>query len=221
MFTKVLIAEDFQDTNQGIVNALKEELKISEIQDESFCDKAYNRLLVAVNMGKPFQLLITDLSFKEGTLSQKLHSGYELVRAARELQPDLKVIVNSMIDDPVQIKNLFDELRIDAYVCKGRQSLNELIHAVGKVYNDETYISSQIDMNLAANVFELDEMDLFILKELSNGFKKKEIRSKLQKAQLKPNSESAIDKRVSKLFVAFHVRNTTHLVAKLTREGVI
>ena len=34
MFKKVLIAEDFQDTNQGISEMLREKLQIPFIQDE-------------------------------------------------------------------------------------------------------------------------------------------------------------------------------------------
>ena len=221
MFKKVLIAEDFQGDNKSIVDTLKSQLNIAEVQEEFYCDKAFNRLKLAYMNSEEFELLITDLSFKESHITQTLTSGVELIEAARRLQPDIKVIVNSMEEQAVKIKPLFDTYHINAYVCKGRQSLDELVKAMQAVACGTTYLSPQIDLNTAKNVFELDELDLVILKNLAEGLSKKEIRYKLKKMDLRPNSESSIDKRVSKLFDEFGAKNSTELVAKLIREGLI
>ncbi|MCC4212021.1 response regulator transcription factor [Leeuwenhoekiella parthenopeia] len=221
MFKKVLIAEDFQGDNKSIVDTLKAELNIPQVQEEFYCDKAYNRIQLTHNTPEAFELLITDLSFKENHTPRTFTSGVELIEAARKLQPDLKIIVNSMEEQAVKIKPLFDTYHINAYVCKGRQSLDELVKAIQAVASGNTYLSPQIDLNTARNVFELDEVDLFILKHLSEGFNKKEIRDKLKLKDLRPNSESSIDKRVSKLFDEFGAKNSTELVAKLIREGLI
>ena len=221
MFRKVLIAEDFQGDNKSIVDTLKHKLKIVQVEEEYYCDKAFNRLRVAFNNQEAYDLLITDLSFKENHIPQKLTSGIGLIDAARKVQPDLKIIVNSMEENPVKIRSLFEKEHINAYVCKGRQSLDELVKAMQTVAGGRTYLSPQIDLNTAKNVFELDELDLFILKNLAEGLSKKEIRYKLKKEDLRPNSESAIDKRVSNLFAEFGAKNSTELVAKLIREGLI
>ncbi|WP_339708458.1 DNA-binding response regulator [uncultured Kriegella sp.] len=221
MFKKVLIAEDFQDTNRGIVDALRNKLNIREIQEELYCDTAYNRLKLALEKEASFDLLITDLFFKESHIDRKLSSGTELIKAAKTLQPSLKVIVNSMEDNPVKIKVLFHDYKIDGYVCKGRHSLVELVNAIDTVSVDKTYVSPQINLSVSNNVFELDEYDLLILKDLADGFSKKEIVEKFKRENISPNSESTIDKRVSKLFDEFGAKNTTHLIAKLTREGKI
>ena len=221
MFKKVLIAEDFQGDNKSIVDTLKAKLRIPEVQEEFYCDKAFNRLKVAHINQESYDVLITDLSFKKDHTHQNLVSGYELIEVSRKLQPDIKIIVNSMEENPVQIKTLFDSYKINAYVCKGRQSLDELVKAMELVRDGAFYISPQIDLNLGKNVFELDELDLVILKNLANGLSKKQIRVKLKKMDLRPNSESAIDKRVSKLFDEFGAKNSTELVAKLIREGLI
>ena len=221
MYTKVLIAEDFQGDNKSIVDTLSEVLKIPTIQEEYYCDQAYNRLQTALQHKDPFQLLITDLSFKEGRLDRKLSSGIELIKASRKLYPGLQVIVNSIEDNPVKINQLFNDLKIDGYVSKGRQSLNELVEAVKNAFENKKYVSPQIHLNTSNNVFELEEIDLIVLNELAEGFSKKEIREKLVRENRKPNSESSLDKRVSRLFVAFEVKNTTELVAKLIRKGII
>lgn len=76
MFKKILIAEDFQDTNKGIANALENRFQIEQLQEELYCDKAYNRFKSAFTENEPFDLVITDLSFKEGpSLADLLRGG--------------------------------------------------------------------------------------------------------------------------------------------------
>lgn len=221
MFKKVLIAEDFQDTNQGIVDTLRTQCNISVIQEELYCDKAYNRLKVALSQNEPFELLITDLLFKKDHVDRRLTSGLELIRAAREIQPDLKIIINSMEDNPAKVNTLFKEENINAYVCKGRHGMSELVKAIQEVYHNRTFVSPQISLNVSDNVFELDEFDIMILKDLADGLTKKEISERLKQRNITPNSESTIDKRVSKLFDEFGAKNTNHLLAKLIRKDKI
>jgi len=221
MFKKVLIAEDFQDTNQGISEMLRDTLHIPVLQDELYCDKAYNRLKYAVTKKEPFELLITDLFFKGDHVQRKLTSGLQLIAAARAIQPNLKVIVNSMEDNPVTVNALFKEEKVNGYVCKGRHGLTELVNAVQKVYHNRTYVSPGIDLNVSNNVFELEEFDLMILQSLAEGLTKKEISEKFKKEHITPNSESTIDKRVSKMFDEFGAKNTNHLIAKMIREEKI
>lgn len=221
MFKKVLVAEDFQDTHKGIVNALENRLHIETIQEELYCDTAYNRCRSAYENGQGYDLLITDLTFKESHLDRRLASGQELIAAVRKMDAHIKVIVNSMIDRPMEINALFKEQQINGYVCKGRNSLNELVEAIQEVYQNRTYVSPQLNLNAASSVFELDTYDLMILKDLADGFTKKEISQKLKKGNILPNSESTIDKKVSRLFDEFGAKNTHHLIAKLIKQGRI
>lgn len=186
MFTKVLLAEDFQDTNLGIVSALKNNLNIKSIQEELYCDKALNRIKLALADNHPFDLLITDLHFKKDHVQSSISNGVALIKAARAMQPNLKVIVNSMVDNPTTINSLFNQEKINGYVCKGRHGLVELIKAVQEVYQNKTYISAQINLKQADNVFELKPFDLAILKDLANGLTKKEISEKLRKQNISP-----------------------------------
>ncbi|OEK09665.1 response regulator receiver protein [Flavivirga aquatica] len=220
MFKKILVAEDFGGENLGIIQTLTEKLKGVEIQNELYCDKAYNRFKIAETNNIPFELLITDLHFKESLVSRKLSSGIELINAIKLIQPKIKVIVYSMVDNVTQINTLFKEQNINGYVCKGRHGLTELISAIYNIYQNKTYLSPQI--NLVDNdVFELDNFDLSILKELANGFNKKEIVQKFKEQNITPNSESTIDKKISKLFDHFEAKNTTHLISKLIKIGVL
>ncbi|SHJ87728.1 helix-turn-helix domain-containing protein [Pseudozobellia thermophila] len=221
MFNKILIAEDFQDTNKGIVNALETRLPIKTMCGELYCDKAYNRFKAALDENQPFELLITDLSFKEGPVPRRLTSGQDLIKEVRTHDPNIKIIVNSMIENPVQINRLFTEYQINGYVCKGRNSLDELVNAIYEVCQNRTFVSPHINLNSANTVFELDEYDLMILKDLAEGFTKKEISQRLKGRNISPNSESTIDKKVSRLFDQFEAKNTHHLIAKLIKQGKI
>lgn len=221
MFKKILIAEDFQDTSKGIAEALESRLQIQEIQEEQYCDKAYNRFKVAHKNATPYDLLITDLTFKETHSARRITSGKALIETLRTIDPNLKVIVNSMIDNPAEINLLFKEQKINGYVCKGRNGLLELTNAINEVYQNRTYVSPQINLNSTDAVFELDEFDLMILKELADGLTKKEVSEKFKAQNIKPNSESTIDKKVSKLFDEFGAKNTQNLIAKLARKGKI
>lgn len=219
MFKKILIAEDFQDTNKGIVHALEVNLQIDIIQEELYCDKAFNRFKVAFEKGEPYELLISDLTFKESHVDRRLTSGIDLIKAIRSVDKNIKIIVNSMIDNPTDINALFKNQKINGYICKGRNSLNELIEGIHEVYQNRTFVSPQLNLNILNSVFELDKYDMIILKDLAEGFTKKEISEKLKKLNISPNSESTIDKKVSKLFDEFGAKNTHHLIAKLIKQG--
>lgn len=95
MFTKVLIAEDHEIENLGVINTLKE-LEIADFTFVNYCDEAYNRIDGAIKDGNVFQLLITDLGFIRDHRDQRLTSGQELIREALTLQPDLKIIAFSI-----------------------------------------------------------------------------------------------------------------------------
>ncbi|WP_435182401.1 hypothetical protein [Cellulophaga omnivescoria] len=112
-----------------------------------YSDKAYNRAVVAYKNNVPFQLLVTDLQFKEGYTYRKLTSGIELINAIERIQHTIKVIVNSMEDYLTKIKALFKEQKMNGFVCKGRENLNEHMTAIQDVYNGNSYVSPQINMS--------------------------------------------------------------------------
>ena len=221
MFKKVILAEDFQGENQGIAETLHEKLAIKELQNEFYCDKAFTRLKVALKNNEPYELLVTDLFFEPDHVDRKLTSGSELIKAARALQPGLKIIVHSMENNPIHINTLFKEHKINGYVCKGRNGMVELVNAINEVFHNRTYVSPQLNLTATNNAFELDDFDRAILKELANGLTKKEVSDKFKKENRTPNSESTIDKRISRLYDEYEAKNTTNLLFKLAKEGKI
>ncbi|WP_378178243.1 response regulator [Aquimarina sp. SS2-1] len=221
MFTKVLVAEDYEIANQGIVKVLNDEVDIRNIHEAKYCDDAYLKFRKAHQDGELFELLITDLSFKEDHKVQIRTSGIELIQDIRKIQPDIKVIVYSQESRPDKINMLFQKLNINGYVCKGQHAVKELVNCVQGVYKGETVLPAEVTDATKDNIINLDDFDMMLLEELAQGFTKKEIVQKLKKQKISPNSESTIDKRVSKLFDDFKAKNTTHLVAIVKDLGLL
>ena len=62
MFTKILIAEDEDSDNLGIVSAVREHTH-AHVATAQFCDKTLLKIKEALQKERPYELLISDLSF--------------------------------------------------------------------------------------------------------------------------------------------------------------
>jgi len=222
MFKKVIIAEDLDAMNLGIQQVLKD-LNIENFQHSKYCDEALLKVRKAIQDNEPYDLLISDLSFKTDHREVKIASGDELVQKVRELQPDIKIIAYSVEDKSYRIKSLFDNAGIDAFVLKGLNSIEELKKAINLIYaSDETFISPEVASALQEkNNFEIDDLDINILKHLSLGTMQDDITNTFQELGIKPNSKSTIEKRISKLKDFFKATNTVHLVSITKDMGII
>ncbi len=222
MFKKVLVNEDLGSINHGIAHILSDRTGVEEIQQAQYCDDAYLKFRRAQRDGQPFDLLVTDLSFKESHRERKLVSGVQLIEAIRSIQPDIKIVVYSMEDRPAKVRSLFADQCIDAYVCKGRYGLNELVQSISEVYNNKRFISPRLASIMSKNnVFELKDYDLLLLKHLSDGLTQEQIGEYFKKNHISPNSISSIEKRLNKLKFNFKAKNAIHLVAMTKDLGLL
>ncbi|MFC4633578.1 response regulator [Dokdonia ponticola] len=222
MFDKILIADDLGNTNYSVNHILREEYRISNIVQVQYCDDAHIKFIKAHQDKKPFELLITDLSFKEDHRSQNLSSGNTLISSIREIDSEIKIIVYSTEDRSSKINNLFKTYGIDGYVCKGRNGLKELLDSVKQVYNNQKYISPELAIALrTSSVFEIEEYDILLLDRLSNGYVKDEIAINFRKNNISPCSISSIEKRLNKLKIQFKAKNTIHLVTMVKDLGLL
>ncbi|MEP7095023.1 MAG: response regulator [Flavobacterium sp.] len=222
MFKKVLIAEDLDTMNLGIEQVLKD-LNIVYFQHSKFCDEAFLKIRAAINQNEPYDLLISDLSFKPDHRKAEITNGDELVKKVRALQPDIKIIAYSVEDKNYRIKSLFDIAGVDAFVSKGLNSIEELKKAIHLIYSSkQKYISPEVASALQEkNNYEIDDVDIKILKYLSAGTSQDEIIDIFKNSDIKPNSKSAIEKRLSKLKDFFKANNTVHLVSITKDMGII
>ncbi|MET0946348.1 MAG: response regulator [Flavobacterium sp.] len=222
MFKKVIIAEDLDAISLGIEQVLKD-LDITDFQHSKYCDDAFLKIRAAIQKNEPYDLLISDLSFKTNHRQVKIANGDELVQKVRALQPDIKIIAYSVEDKNYRIKSLFDHAEIDAFVLKGLNSIEELKKAIHITStSDQKFISPEVASALQEkNNFEIDDLDIQILKHLSSGTPQDEIIQIFKDLGIKPNSKSAMEKRLSKLKDFFKANNTVQLVFIAKDMGII
>ena len=222
MFKKVKIAADLDSINFGIEKVLSD-LGIENYHYAKYCDDAFLKIRKAAQDNEPYDLLISDLSFKADHREINLASGDELVQKTREFQPDIKIITYSVEDKKYRIKSLFENAAINAFVLKGRNSIEELKKAINIISaSDEKFVSPEIASLLQEkNNFEIDDIDITILKYLAEGESQDDIIEIFKSASIKPNSKSAIEKRLSKLKDFFKANNTVQLVFMAKDMGII
>ncbi|WP_367757845.1 response regulator [Flavobacterium sp. WC2421] len=222
MFKKILIAEDLDSISIAIVQAL-EELSISEIHHAKYCDDALLKIKKALHDDLPYDLLISDLSFKIDHRENILNSGDELIEAVKKIQPEIKTIVFSIEDKTYRIKSLFNDLGINAYISKGRNSIPELQKAIRSIYqNEEKIISSELSYALRdKSLIEIEAYDIYLLKFLSKGQTLDEIGIEFKAASISPNGSSSIEKRINKLKIYFKANNNVHLIAIAKDLGLV
>lgn len=222
MFTKVLIADDIDFNDVGAALTLKE-LGVPEIEYAKYCDDAFLKIKKAHLDGNPFQLLISDLSFKGDHRENQLNSGEELIHAAKELFPELKTIVFSIEDRAHRIKFLFDELHVNGYVLKGRNTLYDLKRAIQKAYSNETENISPELVHLLQDqtTSEIGNYDVLLIKYLSIGITQENMEMVFKQEGISPHSKSSIEKHLNKLKIYFKANNTVHLVAIAKDLGII
>ncbi|NGY38384.1 response regulator [Flavobacterium sp. XN-5] len=222
MFKKVLVAEDLDSISITVVQAL-ETLSVEEIQHSKYCDDALLKIKRALLDNEPFDLLISDLSFKADHRENTLTSGEELIEAVKKIQPDIKTIVFSIEDKSYRIKSLFNNLGINAYVSKSRQSIPELKSAVQSIFeSNEKNISPELAYALNEKSFhEIEAYDISLLKLLSNGYILDEISVAFKNMGIIPNGSSSIEKRINKLKIYFKANNNVHLIAIAKDLGLV
>ncbi|CAM3104914.1 DNA-binding transcriptional response regulator [Flavobacterium frigoris] len=222
MFKKVLVAEDLDSISITVIQAL-ETLSIMEIQHSKYCDDAFLQIKKAIQDNNPYDLLISDLSFKVDHRENKLTCGDELIEAVKKIQPDIKTIVFSIEDKAYRIKSLFNNLGINAYVSKGRNSIPELKNAVESIFKtDEKNISPELEYALNdKSLHEIEAYDISLLKLLSNGCILDEISATFKNTGIIPNGSSSIEKRINKLKIYFKANNNVHLIAIAKDLGLI
>ncbi|MBW1658695.1 response regulator transcription factor [Flavobacterium quisquiliarum] len=222
MFKKVLVAEDLDSISIAVVQVL-EDLQVPVIDHVKYCDEALLKIKKALLEKEPYDLLISDLSFKSDHRKAILSSGDELIEAVNKVQPTIKKIVFSIEDKSYRIKSLFNDLGISAYVSKGRNSIAELKNAIVSTYNNEEKIVSS-DLSFSFNdkaLIEIESYDISILKLLSQGYILESISKEFKDLSITPNGTSSIEKRINKLKIYFKANNNVHLIAIAKDFGLV
>ena len=221
MFKKILVAEDHENANLSVQRTV-EDLGISQVEHSFYCDDAFGKIQKAIRLGVPYELLITDLSFEDDDCPQNIKSGADLIKAIKVIQPEIRIIVFSAEKKEGVISQLFNESGINSYVHKGRSDIKELKKAIEHTYKNEKYISPENQQAIRKmNAYEFSSFDIQIIKLLSDGILQKNIPEHLQKMNIKPQSLSSVEKRLSNLKESLDFSNYEQLVVFCKDLGII
>ena len=221
MFTKILIAEDYESANLSVQKAVND-LKITYPKYVSYCDDALARVKMGLQENDPFELLITDLSFDEDHREQHINTGQELISAVRQLQPDIKIIVFSSEKKEVIIEKLFAKQHIHGFVKKGREDVKDLKKAIKNVFLNKKYLSNALkNKSTERNSFEFSEYDTLLVSLLATGILLKNIPAFLKENNFKPASISAVEKRFKEIKESLEINSNEQLIAFCKDFGII
>ncbi|MGL4584594.1 MAG: DNA-binding response regulator [Flavobacterium sp.] len=224
MFKKILIVEDYDSINFGIVQALSKFEPKAEIYGTKYCDDAWQKIQGAKNNNAPFDLVISDLSFVKDHRETKLKGGADLIKQIREHDSNIKIIVYSIEDRYIEVNDLITRLNVNAYISKGRDSIKELLSAIEYIQHEELkpFLSPNIkEITNNPTTITLLDIDLTILSLLAEGYSQTEISNKLKESDSSLSSTSSVEKKISKLKATLNARNTIHLVSLAKDLGII
>ncbi|WP_333596530.1 DUF5932 domain-containing protein [Chryseobacterium flavum] len=220
MFKKVLIVEDQEIMNQGILNTIKE-LNIPDFDYVTYCDEALNRIRTALERKNPYDLLIADLSFDKDHIPQKLRSGQELILEAKKVQPALKVVVFSVEKKAKKIDDLYKIYQVNGFVSKARRDGQDLKNTIRRVFNGETVIPQEVLNTMRHISSEFDEYDIKLLELLAKGYKQSEISSYLKENGMLPYGIRSIEKRLNELRDSLGAKNNIEMIVICKDIGLI
>lgn len=221
MFEKVLIAEDHESSNISVRKAL-EDCGVVNNDYVFYCDDALLRIKQALKTDVPYDLLITDLSFEEDGTPQKIGNGTDLIKAVRDLQPGIKILVFSVDGKPAVVDYLFKELFINAFVRKARRDVTELKLSLEAVAKGRKYLSTGLRQSIKeSNTYDFQEYDIILIKLISNGMLQKDIPQYLQENDISPSGLSSVEKRLNHIRESLNFTKNEQLIAFCKDVGVI
>lgn len=221
MIKKILIAEDYESANISVQRTL-EEMGIGDPDYVYYCDDALVRIQKANERDEPYDLLITDLYFDSDHRPQKIGGGAALIDAAREIQPELRVLVFSAEGKFGVIEKLYVMGNIDGYVRKGRNDAKELKAAIGQIAGNERYFPRfYVQATRQENVHDFTPYDITIISLMAQGVRQKDIPAHLKQNKIKPAGLSSMEKRLNQIREALNFTNNEQLVAYCKGMGIL
>lgn len=173
---RILLADDHQIVIEGTRKLLEGSREASLVHLATTVRHALQLLETT-----PFDILITDYAFLDGT-------GMDLVRAGKAHHPALKIIVLSMHDDAAIIQDLLAH-GADGFVLK-TEAHEQLLRALEQVREGRSYLSPEVSSALVQSLREptsshpLSPRETEILKLIVQEFTSKQIAERLYISEL-------------------------------------
>jgi two-component system capsular synthesis response regulator RcsB len=220
MFENVLIAEDHESVNLSLRRTL-EDLQITRFDYAYYCDQALSKIKKALQIGQPYDLLITDLYFEIDGSSEQLFEGPDLIKEAKALQSNLKILVFSAESRPLIIRPLFDDLGIDGYVRKARRDAQELKAALESIKQNKKHYPRELRQPKQENLHAFTDYDKTVIRLLAEGYAQKDIPDYLGTHKILPSGLSSVEKRLNLIKISMGFSKNEQLVAYCKEMGLI
>lgn len=168
---KILLVDDHAILSEGVESLLKMRTDLSVVAKVNSAQFA----IAALKSGN-IDLMITDYSMPDIT-------GLELIKAAKTINPGLKIIVLTMHDEKNVVLDIMEQ-RVEGFVLK-KHTHYELLHAIDTVRNGGCFWSDEISklVKREGNEVEPDKeltgREMEILKLLVEELTSKEIAARL------------------------------------------
>ena len=222
MFQKVLVVEDLDTVGYGISMMLQQELGVRGVVLTQYCDEAYLKFKKADLNNHPFELIVTDLSFKKDYRPHSISSGKELIKKIRNQNYNTPIVICSVEEKPNAIKRFIEVYQVSGYVLKGRDGLKDLKTAIESIFSGKQYLSSKIEnLDTEKHIFEIEEYDVLLLFHLSDGLTQDQISELFNTQGISPSSLSSIEKKLNRLKDILKANNNVQLVANAKDLGLI
>lgn len=218
----VLIVEDHQINIDSYRRALefvgKEKDIVLEISEALNCDQAFEKMKL-LEKGNKLDLVILDISLPPSKKYDILN-GEALGVLIKQRFTNCKLLVCTSLNDNLRLNSILKSLNPDAFLIKSDITFKDLVSAITKLVKNSSYYSETI-LNIMRNKLTsdlvLDELDIKILYEISNGARMKEM------TDLIPLSKTGIERRKKTLKMVFKVKNDSDrdLIIKAKEKGFL
>src|SRR5690606_8621130 len=161
-----------------------------KIDTSTNCKTAYSKIQSATLNGG-IDIVFLDISLPPDE-DNRLYSGEELGMKIRELLPNARILICTFHEEDYRLNRIMTNINPRAFLIKCDIDFSDFIKAIESILDNQTYYTRKVTNLLrkkSANKIDLDDIDIKILTEISNGVKMKDL------LELLPLSKSSIDKR--------------------------
>ena len=181
---KVLVIDDHPFVSEAVeifFQNMEEEIVHYrfEIHKAENCEQGYK--LVLQKRENSFNVILLDIQLPPYR-AEEINSGEDLGHAIKSSKINTKIIVMTSLTDNYRLYNIFKNLNPDGILVKSDITQSTIVESILAVLKDKTYYSvtfSAILRNHHSNDYALDETDRKLLYYLSQGYRTKELPSKM------------------------------------------
>jgi DNA-binding NarL/FixJ family response regulator len=176
-------------------------LKFS-IDQATNCHEAFNKIKIAI-IDHGLDLVFLDIRLRP-TPDHKIQSGEDLGIMIRKHLSNTKIIVITSHHEAFRLNNIMNTVQPEGFLVKGDIVFSDLIKVIEKVMDHKNHFSHTVATLLKRNSINkatLNDVDVKLLHEISNGAKMKEL------VELLPLTKSGIEKRRTTIKVKFGDRH--------------